>query len=747
MRSTRRAVPANWTCPLFRAGLECLERRELLSVGGWAIGMGSAADNEWGWQTATDGDGNVYVTGEFGDTVDFDPDPMVEFNLTSQGGSNTFIAKYSPAGALFWARSNDVAGKIAVAVDASDKAAVTFSDGQFWRLNADGTDAWSPQAITATGSVEANDVAVDAGGAIYVTGRLSGTADFGTTASGGTVSLTSSGLHDIFVAKYAASGEAIWAQRAGYSSTGVERGNGITVDGNDVYVTGSFFDGADFGSDTLSLPQAKKGRPKYTSSNIFVAKMDAADGTFQWASAAGGTSLDDAEHVTVDGDGNVYITGNFRSSSATFGGHTINNAGYYDAYAAKLDPAGNFVWVRSIGGVGDDWAWSVLADDVGNLYVAGDIRTSGEIGPFSVSLGSGDLVGYLAKLDTASGDVLGVQQITRDVAGLSIGNDGAVHLAGGLKTDASGYRFSTGETLFSTPLADGSPGWDIFVSKMEPGAPGIRRLSVSPDPITQGSMLTLSAHGVLDIGGRVASVAFYRDTNGDGLLDADDELLGTDTDVSNAWGVTVSTATFPLGSQTYFAVATDNDPVPLTSDAVSATGTVVDQPPASANDIYVADIQFDSRLRGKGGSKHDERIVLTVRNDADANGADGDDPVLAGASVSVTVIDTGSFSATLSGTTDSLGVFTSTWLGNLPDGTYTAEVTSISLGSFVWNASLGTNTATHTIDHPAGASSTSAELTNDSLAALEAVFSSGFQESSRGRRIVDNVKLDLLLSH
>ncbi len=741
-----------------RPGLECLERRELLSVAGWAISFGSSGDYDDGFDTAADASGNVYVTGRFEGTVDFDPDPTGEVNLTSQGGRDAFVAKYSPTGALIWAKSAGTAAGSedgrAIAVDGWGNATVTFS-GDFWHLDANGNTLWSQAIVSPDG--RAYDVAVDADGYIYIAGSFTETADFGDTPDGQTISLTSAGWHDIFVAKYAPTGEVIWAQRAGSPhSTFYEGASGIAVDGQDpdnvyVYLTGRAVNGAEFGGETIILSQAKKGRPKPTGAgNIFVAKLGAVDGTFQWTSMAGGMSLDRGRNVTVDGNADVYITGAFGSVSASFGSHTINLEGddYYDrdAFAAKLDPSGNFLWASGMGGSGNDRGWSVSADDFGNLYVAGNFDgTGGDYGPFELTYdGPASGAGFLEKLDAASGNVLSAQVIGWGISGVSVGSDGTLNYTGAIKTDASGEEFPTGETLISTPTTNGWPSGDIFVSKMEPGKPGIRRLSVSPDPITQGGMLTLSAHGVLDIGGRVASVAFYRDANGDGLLDAGDELLGTDTDVSDAWGVTVSTATFPLGPQTYFAVATDN--VGDTSDAASATGEVVDQPPAGANDIYVGAVQFDSRLRGRGGSKHDERIVLTVRNDADANGADGGDPVLAGVAVSVTVTGPGSFSATLSGVTDSSGVFTSTWLSNLANGTYTALVTDLSLDPFSWNQGLGQLSATHEIPHTAGASSTSAELTNDSLAALDAVFSTGFEQSSRGRRIVDNVKLDLLLS-
>ncbi len=297
-----------------------------------------------------------------------------------------------------------------------------------------------------------------------------------------------------------------------------------------------------------------------------------------------------------------------------------------------------------------------------------------------------------------------------------------------------------------TPVLDN---WSLTITYAtappEPGPPTIGSLSASPDPVVQGDALTLTANGVSDPDGTVSSVAFYRDADGDGALnEAVDELLGTDTDGSDGFAATVSTTGFALGSHTYFAIATDNDG--LTSDAASATGTVVDQPPASGDDIYVAAIDFDTRLRGKGGSKHDERIVLTVRNDADATATD---PVLAGVAVTVTVTGPSAFSATLSGVTDSSGVFTSTWLSDLPDGTYTATIDSIILGSFLWNASLGTNVATHDIpQHLSGASAAaSVDALDQLMAGLGGTTRSGAADDDSEAvfgSLQDDVAIDLL---
>ncbi len=120
------------------------------------------------------------------------------------------------------------------------------------------------------------------------------------------------------------------------------------------------------------------------------------------------------------------------------------------------------------------------------------------------------------------------------------------------------------------------------------------------------------------------------------------------------------------------------------------TGTIVDDdsappppPPPDANDIYVWDIVFDTRTRGQGGAKHDEQVLVTIRRDSDANGTD---ELVAGASV--TVVVTGPQGGTFSGTTDAAGVFTTGWLSNLPDATYTAEVTALTHSSFIWNGIL-----------------------------------------------------------
>ena len=154
-------------------------------------------------------------------------------------------------------------------------------------------------------------IAVDGAGNSYVTGEFQGSATFGPGETNETT-LTSAGDRDIFVAKYDASGDLVWAKRAGGTSN--DQGRGIAVDGSgNSFVTGSFQDPATFGpGETNETTLTSAG-----GSDIFVAKYDAS-GDLVWAKRAGGTSFESGRGIAVDGSGTSYVTG-FFDVSATFG--------------------------------------------------------------------------------------------------------------------------------------------------------------------------------------------------------------------------------------------------------------------------------------------------------------------------------------------------------------------------------------------------------------------------------------------
>ena len=239
---------------------------------------------------------------------------------------------------------------------------------------------WAKQAGGISGDW-GRDISVDANGNSYVTGCFKETATFGA------FTLTSSGGYDVFVAKLDADGNWQWAKQAGGS--GNNYGYGISVDANgNSYVTGRFEGTATFGADTL------------TSSgflDVFVAKLDA-DGNWQWAKQAGGSNNDMGYSISVDANGNSYVTGIFQGT-ATFGAFTLTSSGsyIYDVFVAKLDTGGNWQWVKQAGGGSNDYGYSISVDANGNSYVTGQFKETATFGSYSLTSSGGQDI-FVAKL-------------------------------------------------------------------------------------------------------------------------------------------------------------------------------------------------------------------------------------------------------------------------------------------------------------------------------------------------------------
>ena len=113
-------------------------------------------------------------------------------------------------------------------------------------------------------------------------------------------------------------------------------------------------------------------------SDILVMKTDNA-GNAIWAVKAGGTGPDRCYSVAVDVAGNSYITG-YIYNTADFGGITVTGADR-DVYAAKIDPNGNFLWVKTFGGQFGDTGYGIEVDHLQNVVVTGQYKGNGVFGP------------------------------------------------------------------------------------------------------------------------------------------------------------------------------------------------------------------------------------------------------------------------------------------------------------------------------------------------------------------------------
>lgn len=108
-------------------------------------------------------------------------------------------------------------------------------------------------------------------------------------------------------------------------------------------------------------------------------------GQTTWQSTYGGYSIDEANSVLVNGDGNYLVVG----STGSFG------AGNGDIYVLLLDPTGTKIWSRTLGGAGVDQGEKVVQTDDGGYVIAG----------FTNSTGNGGYDGYVAKIDSV-GDLV-----------------------------------------------------------------------------------------------------------------------------------------------------------------------------------------------------------------------------------------------------------------------------------------------------------------------------------------------------
>jgi hypothetical protein len=336
-------------------------------------------------------------------------------------------------------------------------AAGTASQSTSVNLYAHGAVLWaagagSPSPAFGTGIDIAYGVAFDANGNRFVTGYFMGTADFGTA------SLVSGGSQDFYLAKYDASGNLAWARRGG--GTLGDLGNAVKVDGSgNVYVTGYFTGTATFGTATTLTSSGTDDQ------ELFVAKYDT-DGNLLWAKRAGGAGEDVGQSLAIDADGNVLIAGWF-TGSATFpmaiGNIPLTSNGGTDAFVAKLDSAGNFLWAMSAGSTYYDRGRGVTTDPSGNVYyTATYVGTVTFPGPASItSVGGTFNYNYF----TAKYDASGAFQWVR-----SVGSDYTAGEGGAIGADSEGSVYVlttfTGTTLLPVGTL-ASVGKDVLLLKYD----------------------------------------------------------------------------------------------------------------------------------------------------------------------------------------------------------------------------------------------------------------------------------------
>ena len=189
---------------------------------------------------------------------------------------------------------------------------------------------------------EADGMAADADGNLYVAGQTSGELP----------GQKAAGMIDAFVRRLDPAGHEVWTRQFGSPERDEPKGLALDDAGN-VYIVGRTFG---------SLP----GQTSAGGFDAFVRKYNRA-GDELWTRQFGGGGGESAASVRVDHAGNAYVVGGTR---AALPGQ--KNIGDYDAFIVKFDAAGNTVWTRQFGTRNEDYALAAALDGKGDPVVAGE---------------------------------------------------------------------------------------------------------------------------------------------------------------------------------------------------------------------------------------------------------------------------------------------------------------------------------------------------------------------------------------
>jgi len=353
---------------------------------------------DYGASLATDGCGNACLAGAFSATARFG-----NLTLSSLGGSDFFVALYDAAGQLVTLRrGGGVGGDAAQAIATDGKGGVvvagyygadaTFGgdllasfgnrDAFLTRLQLFASNA--PPTIT---TAPATQTSFFGSNAVFMAGASSGApATFQWLFNGARLPIATNSFLRVTNVQYANMGdysvvvsntfgavtsltarltadlfpEFAWLRSAGGAQDDAAQAVATDSQGN-LLVAGYVKTNSWFGSQSVSNAGLE---------DVFLAKFSP-DGALLWVSTAGGASGDFALALAVDAGDNAIVAGTFSSPRATFGAHTLTNAGSQDIFLAKFDAQGAPLWAKQAGYAYADQANAVALDSTGNIYLTG----------------------------------------------------------------------------------------------------------------------------------------------------------------------------------------------------------------------------------------------------------------------------------------------------------------------------------------------------------------------------------------
>lgn len=288
----------------------------------WVSSIGSSQNDEVSAMDI-DANGNIYITGFMGDDAEFDPG-VGSTVLTSGGGRDTYIAKYDNNGDLLWA--NMMGG-------------VSQEKG--------------------------DDIKLDSEGNVYISGNYLD--DFDIDPGVGTTTLSHTASSDIYLAKFDNSGNFVWAKTL--SDAGSVSVAALDFDDDEnIYLTGEFYNTVDFDPSASVNNKISSGN-----SDIYILKLDNS-GNFIWVNTFGNTGNDIPSELYYDGNGSIYIAGQFTGTVDFDPSADVNQLmsnGGVDGLIARYNTDGEYKDAIGFGNFGNENAYAIVSDDDRTIYITG----------------------------------------------------------------------------------------------------------------------------------------------------------------------------------------------------------------------------------------------------------------------------------------------------------------------------------------------------------------------------------------
>ena len=344
---------------------------------------------------ATDLDKNSYVTGYYHSRTN----EFIDFDGLSIDGFSSFAfqydayaAKYDKNGTIQWLRKLGSDREDRPRAIATDHEGNIIIVGDFSTAgSASGNANYFGQQIVSTGATDIFIAKIDPSGNLIWIETAGGTSTEWATSvdvdSSGNIyvagrfegvsnfngsTITSNGTADFYVCKYDKNGTFQWVKSGG-GAGGNDMIYDLTVGKQGIYVSGAFMVSTTIGTKILTTPTTGV-------QNGFIASYDL-NGKYRWANAITGTDGETPVSIAVDTFENVFALFSSNSPTVNYEGSTItySNVGAdgSDVVLAKYQSTGNLVWVRGIGGIDDSnraYAKDVMIDGGDKIYIAASFQ-------------------------------------------------------------------------------------------------------------------------------------------------------------------------------------------------------------------------------------------------------------------------------------------------------------------------------------------------------------------------------------